>query len=128
MKKIIPMRWPVSGSKYQPRTAPDGLPIIGPRDDVREVLRHVVPFIFSPNIIAALSVDAGIHIDGDQTLKFSQRIAANYSMVVDRMCGGAPGRYAIPDAILAEDGSGERAEFVAMLDEILALLRSGEAG
>lgn len=124
-KNIRPMRWPLSSAKYQPRTSPDGLPIIDARDNAHEVLRAIVPFIFSPNIVALLCVDAGLQIDGEACLRLALALGNNYMVTVDRMCGG-PGRYAIPDALLVEDDSSERADFVALLNELLALLRSGQ--
>lgn len=69
------------------------LPKIHPRADadVCTVLRNLPQFLFAPNIIGALCVDAGLQLDGDECLKFSQKIAANYASTVDRMCGGRGG-------------------------------------
>lgn len=124
-KKIRPMRWPISSAKYQPRTTPDGLPIIEARDPAHEVLRSIMPYLFAPHIVAMLCVEAGLQIDGAECLRLARAAGDNYMTTIDHICG-APGRFAIPDALLAEDDSSERADFVALLDELLALLRSGQ--
>lgn len=97
-------------------------PLVGPKDQAREVLRLLPLMIHKPELIAITAVGSGLNLNGDECLKFTALLASSYAAIIDGMCGNI-GDYAVPPALSDVDDSDERAKVVAALDELIAQLR-----
>lgn len=125
MKNNFPLRQPKKRLSVYERSTGETLATIPRRADVHVVLGELLQALCAPNVIAQVSVEAGLHLDGDQCLRLSQRLAANYIATVESI-SRRPCLYKIPDALMVEDASPARPEVVSDLAQILAMLRAGE--
>lgn len=88
-------------------------------DPVGKVLRLVLGYdLCKPALIALVSIDAGLALDGAQALRLAETLLENYMRIVDAILADE-GQYSIDDELLTAVDSDERRLVVEKLDALL---------